>query len=72
MIILELRFNIEASSFLDSRELTFKTILPTYFGFSSTQPEGMPNLQKVIFQIEFWLFCSLHPAIDTNVILFEY
>lgn len=32
----------------------------------------MPNLQKVMFQIEFWLFCSLYPAIDTNVILSEY
>lgn len=57
IIFLKLWFNIEASKDFCSEQqsvsrLTYKTILPTYFGFSSTQPECMPNLQQVIFQIE--------------------
>lgn len=77
IIFLKLWCNIEASKdFCFGQQsvprFTYKTILPAYFGFSSTQPEAMPNLQQVIFQIEFWLFCSLHPATDTNIILFEY
>lgn len=70
IVFLKLRCNIEASKdFCFGQQsisrLTYKTILPAYFGFGSTQPEAMPNLFKLNF-------CCFAPSILQLILILSY